>query len=173
MVSLVLLVMMLVLLPFAIRAATRRRSASGGVRWHGIQWERPDEAEALLTKAIAKQRAGDLTGALADYDGALAVKRTATVLNNRGCALLEAGQIDRALADLREAVTIDPQSATAHCSLAEALARKSDHAAALESLERAVAIEPSWRQYAKTAEGFAGLRSSLEGKRWLGGVDEG
>jgi tetratricopeptide (TPR) repeat protein len=168
MVSLVLLVMMLMLLPFAIRAATRRRNANRGLRWHGIQWDRLDEAEALVTKAIAKQKAGDLTGALADYESALAVRRTATALNNRGCALLEVGEIDRALADLREAVAIEPESATAHCSLAEALARKGDLAAALGSLERAVALDPSWRQYAKTAEAFAGLRSSEEGKRWLG-----
>jgi tetratricopeptide (TPR) repeat protein len=166
MISLALLVILLMLLPFAIRAATRR-NANRGLRWHGIQWDRPDEAEALVTKGIAKQRAGDLTGALANYDSALAVRRTATALNNRGCALLEAGEIDRALADLREAVSIEPGSATAYCSLAEALARKGHHAAAVESLERAVAIDPSWRQYAKTAEVFAGLRSSEEGKRWL------
>ena len=57
MVSLALLVILLMLLPFAIRAATRRR-ANRGLRWHGIQWDRPDEAEALVTEAVAKQKAG-------------------------------------------------------------------------------------------------------------------
>jgi tetratricopeptide (TPR) repeat protein len=167
MISLGLLVVMLMLLPFAIRAATKRRDERRGLRWRGIQWEPPDEADALVTSAVAKQKAGDLTGALADYDRALARKRTALVLNNRGCALLAAGENERALADLREAVTLEPQRATAHCSLAEALARTGDQAGALDSLKRAAAIDPSWRAYARTADTFAALRDSAEGKRWV------
>jgi Flp pilus assembly protein TadD len=89
------------------------------------------------------------------------------VLNNRGCAFLEAGQFDRALSDLHEAVTLEPESATAHCSLAEALARAGNPSAALESLKRAVALDPSWRTYAKTADAFAGLRDSEEVRRWV------
>jgi tetratricopeptide (TPR) repeat protein len=170
MVALGLLVVLFLLLPFAIRASTRKRDGGQGLRWHGIRWQRDEgnEADAALTRAVAKQRAGDLPGALAEYDGVLALKRTAKALNNRGCALLEAGEIERALADLREAVSIDPADATAHCSLAEALARTGDHAAAVESLSRAVALDPSWRDYAKTADALRGLRDSEEGKRWLG-----
>jgi tetratricopeptide (TPR) repeat protein len=171
MVSLGFLVVLLLLLPFAIRTATKRRDPRRGVRWRGIDWEQPDEdeTEALVARAVAKQKAGDLTGAIRDYDQALARKRTAIVLNNRGCALLAAGQLDRALSDLREAVALAPESATAHCSLAEALASTGDQTAALESLKRAAALDPSWRTYAKTAEAFAGLRGSEEGKRWVEG----
>jgi tetratricopeptide (TPR) repeat protein len=167
MVSLAFLVVLLLLLPFAIRTATKKRNSGRGLRWRGIDWERPDEMEVLVTQAIAKQKAGDLTGALMEYDRAIALKRTAMALNNRGCALLEAGQADRALADLHEAVALAPENATMHCSLAEVLARTGDVAAALESLKRAAALDPTWRAYARTAEAFAELRDSEEGRRWI------
>lgn len=160
---------LLLLLPFAIRTATKKRDPKRGLRWRGIDWERPDETEAFVAQAIAKQRAGDLAGALTEYDRAIALKRTAMALNNRGCALLEARQFDRALEDLREAIALEPESATMHCSLAEALARTGDGPAALVSLKRAVALDPSWRKYAETADAFAGLRNSEEGRRWIFG----
>jgi tetratricopeptide (TPR) repeat protein len=169
MVSLALLAVMILLLPFAIRASTKRRDPKRGLRWQGIQWAPPDEAEAAVARGVKKQKDGDLPGALAEYDQALALKRTALALNNRGCALLEAGEIERALADLREAVAMDPERATAHCSLAEALARAGDHPAALESLKRAAELDPSWRTYARTADAFAGVRSTEAGRRWVEG----
>jgi tetratricopeptide (TPR) repeat protein len=171
MISLALLAIMLLLLPFAIRATTRKRDPRRGLRWQGIRWAAPDEAEAALSRGVAKQKSGDLSGALAEYDRALALRRTATALNNRGCALLEAGDIERALTDLREAVAIDPESATAHCSLAEGLARAGEHSAALESLKRAAALDASWRAYARTADVFAGVRSTEEGGRWVEGSE--
>jgi tetratricopeptide (TPR) repeat protein len=169
MISLALLAVMLLLLPFAIRATTKKRDPSRGLRWRRIRWAGPDEADAALSQGVAKQKSGDLTGAIVDYDRALALRRTATALNNRGCALLEAGDVERALADLHEAVAMDPASATAQCSLAEGLAQAGDHAAALESLKRAAALDASWRTYAKTADVFAGLRSTEEGGRWVAG----
>jgi tetratricopeptide (TPR) repeat protein len=169
MISLALLAVMLLLLPFAIRATTKKRDPSRGLRWQGIRWAAPDEAEAMLRQGIAKQKSGDLSGALVEYNRALALRRTATALNNRGCALLEAGEIEQALTDLREAIALDPDSATAHCSLAEGLARAGDHSAALASLKRAAALDPSWRAYARTADIFADLRATEEGGRWVDG----
>ncbi len=169
MVSIGFLVLMLLLLPFAIRTATKKRDSRRGLRWRGIDWERPDETDERVMRAVSKQKAGDLAGAIAEYDRALALKRTAMVLNNRGCALLEAGHADRALSDLREAVALAPESATAHCSLAEALARTGDSAAALASLKRAAVLDPAWRTYARTADAFSRLRDSEDGRRWLAG----
>src|SRR5580700_16769 len=104
MLTLALLTLILLLIPFAIRATTRR-DASRGLRWHGIRWEAAVGVDAILASALAKQKSGDVAGALAEYDRALALKRTAIVLNNRACALLAAGEVARAVVDLREAVT--------------------------------------------------------------------
>jgi len=169
MVGLVLLAVVVLLLPFGIRAATKKRDPNRGLRWHGIRWEGAAGADAIVESALAKQKTGDLAGALAEYDRALALQRTALVLNNRGCALLASGEVVGAVSDLREAVTLEPESATAHCSLAEALSRAGEQAAALESLKKAATIDPSWRTYARTAEAFAALREDAEGGRWIAG----
>jgi len=150
--------------------ASRRNGGTRGLRWHGIRWERPeesDELDAIVAEAHSKHRSGDLGGALRDYGRALALKRSALVLNNRGCALLESGEVERAIADLEEAVALEPESATAHCSLAEAYARAGDDAKALASLRTAAGLDPRWREHAKTAAPFERLRSSPEGAKWL------
>jgi tetratricopeptide (TPR) repeat protein len=177
MVGLVLLAILLLTLPFAIRAATKPRDRGRGLRWQGIKWTSPDSAapaaadtgEDGVARALARQRAGDLDGALAEYDRALALGRTSLVLNNRGCALLEDGQPERALDDLREAVALDPENATAQCSLAEAQARTGNLSAALQSLRRAVALDASWLEYARSAEGFSALRGFDPAREWLAG----
>jgi len=154
MVGLVLLAILLLTLPFAIRAATKPRDRGRGLRWQGIKWTSPDSAapaaadtgEDGVARALARQRAGDLDGALAEYDRALALGRTSLVLNNRGCALLEDGQPERALDDLRGNLS-----------------------AALQSLRRAVALDASWLEYARSAEGFSALRGFDPAREWLAG----
>ncbi len=36
-----------------------------GLRWRGIDWERPDETDERVMRAVSKQKAGDLAGAIA------------------------------------------------------------------------------------------------------------
>lgn len=155
------LVLLLLLLPFGVRAVTRSRSRE---KFTGIKWPEPDYA----TRAVDRQRAGDLAGALADYDKALEKERTAEVLNNRGCALLEAGEVDRATADLTEAVTLEPGNATAQCSLAEALVRGGKLDEATAALAKAIEVDPKWKDFAREAAAFAPLRDTEAGKALLG-----
>ncbi len=163
---LVVVILAALAMPLLIRWSTRKPRGGEGLRWHAIKWQKPD-ADGLVERALAKQARGDLEGALADYDRALALGRSVLVLNNRGCALLESGQVARAIEDLKEAVLLAPADATSQCSLAEAYARAGDNALALESLKKAVALDPEWREYARTAPGFAGFRDSKEGSEWL------
>jgi Tfp pilus assembly protein PilF len=170
MVGLAILIAALFLVPFTLRVTTRsmsRRAAERRLRWHGIRWQQPDEIDALVSRALAKQRGGDVAGAIADYDLALAQQRSALVLNNRGCALLQAGEVAKAILDLKEATALDPTSATAHCSLAEAYARAGDDGAALESLRVAVGLDPHWREHARTAAEFERWRGTPEGSAWM------
>jgi Flp pilus assembly protein TadD len=170
MVALAILIAALFMIPLTLWLTTKAGRRGGGtrrLRWHGIQWEPEDGFDALLARALARQRAGDVRGALVDYDSALLHQRSALILNNRGCALLQSGDVARAIDDLREAVSLEPDSATAHCSLAEAYARAGDDAAALESLRTAAALDPRWRAHARTAAEFERLRQSAEGAKWL------
>jgi tetratricopeptide (TPR) repeat protein len=172
MIGLAILIAALFMIPLTLRltakATGRKGETTRRLRWHGIQWDASADHDALVAQALAKQKSGDVLGALADYDLALLQKRTALVLNNRGCALLQSGEIERAITDLRAAVALEPDSATAHCSLAEAYARAGHDAAALESLKTAAALDPRWRAHARTAEEFARLRATPEGAKWLG-----
>jgi tetratricopeptide (TPR) repeat protein len=181
MIGLAILIAAMFMIPLTLRLtskATRRRAGQRALRWRGIQWDKPadpatagpspsPEIDDVVARALAKQRAGDVAGALADYDQALLQKRTALVLNNRGCALLESGEVARAITDLREAVSLEPDNATAHCSLAEAYARSGEDIAALESLRTAARLDPRWREHARTAREFERLRDSPDGRKWL------
>jgi len=172
MIGLAILIAALFMIPLTLRLSarsTRRRDGTRRLRWRGIQWERADDFDALIERGLAQQRSGDLQGALADYDRALLQKRSALVLNNRGCALLESGETARAITDLREAIALEPDSATAHCSLAEAYARAGEQTLALASLRKAAELDPQWRDHARTAEGFARLREWPEAASWLAG----
>jgi tetratricopeptide (TPR) repeat protein len=59
-------------------------------------------------------------------------------VNLLGYRLLQAGKIEDAIAALRRNVELYPDSPNVHDSLGEALERKGDLAAALESYERAI-----------------------------------
>jgi tetratricopeptide (TPR) repeat protein len=169
-IGLAILIAAMFMIPLTLRLsakATRRGDGTRRLRWHGIQWAPAAEVDALVTQALAKQNAGDVKGAIEDYDRALERGRSSLVLNNRGCALLQAGEVDRAIADLQEAIALEPTSATAHCSLAEAYARAGKDESALESLRKAAALDPKWKEHARTAKEFERLRGSPEAAAWL------
>jgi protein O-GlcNAc transferase len=56
--------------------------------------------------------------------------------------LVSQGKIDQGILQLREVLRIDPEDANAHANLGVALARKGDYAAAKESLERSLQLNP-------------------------------
>ncbi len=106
-----------------------------------------------------------LDDALADYDRAIAIAGpTSEALNNRGCLQRDRGDLDRAIADIEEALRLAPPGATEHAtanvSLAEVLAERGEWDAALASLQRAIAENAIWREYARTNPAFASLRAA-------------
>jgi tetratricopeptide (TPR) repeat protein len=121
----------------------------------------PRLADALLARAVARQRLGRFDDALADYDHAMRLLGpTCEALNNRGCLHRDRGDLDRALADIEEAIRLAPDYAIGHVSLAEVLAQRGDWDAALAALERGIALDPTWSTHARTADALASLRAA-------------
>jgi len=67
----------------------------------------------------------------------------AAALHNEAVELARAGDLARALPLFRNAVEVDPGSATGHCSLGLALAGRGDLRGAILSWERCVELDPS------------------------------
>lgn len=121
----------------------------------------PNMTDALLARAVARQRLGRLDDALADYDRAIAIGGpSGEALNNRGCLHRERGELDRAISDLNEAIEVAPDFAVAHVSLAEALAERRDWDAALAALKRGIERDATWREHARTSAALAALREA-------------
>ena len=76
--------------------------------------------------------------------------------NNLGSALLERGQVDEAIAHLREAIKADPAYATAHSNLGAALVKKGQAEEAIGCLREALRLNP------KLAEAHCNLGVALD-----------
>jgi tetratricopeptide (TPR) repeat protein len=68
--------------------------------------------------------------------------KEAALAYNRGVKLFEEAAFDKAESEVRSALEQDPSLAAAHVLLARLAARKGDHAAAAESYERAIDLDP-------------------------------
>ncbi len=103
---------------------------------------------ALLVSAAAgaapQSRPGGTGDANAHYD--------------RGNALYEKGDLEGAIAELREAIRLKPDDAKAHYSLGVALRAKGDLDAAIPELREAIRLKPDF------AEAHYNLGFALEGK---------
>jgi tetratricopeptide (TPR) repeat protein len=109
-------------------------------------------------RALARHLRGDIQGALADLDQAIARfdrhatglyefyvhnPRLAVAHNQRGAILLARGEIIRALADFDRAVRIPPRFAEAYGNRSTARQAAGDLDSALADADRALALDPS------------------------------
>lgn len=99
-------------------------------------------AEALAHRGDAKRLSGEATGALRDYDAALAADAESTpALVGRSAVLFASGQIDTAAPLLERAVTRD-RSGQAHLLLGRIALLRGDTAGAIGHLDTAIAQDP-------------------------------
>ena len=98
--------------------------------------------------------------------------RISEALNNRAWAYLDRGDLTRALADLEEAMRLDPSAAGPHLNLGVVHYRQGDRARALADFNEAIRLSPEYAQaYANrgytyevlggTARALADYRHSL------------
>lgn len=95
-------------------------------------------ASAFLNRAYAKRNAGDITGALRDFEAALALRTSAPGLIGRGQILLESGQLDAAQPLLEQAAG-DDETGQAELLLGRIALLQSDYAAAVTRFDAALA----------------------------------
>ncbi len=128
------------------RAQKESRSGNAGAALRtmtGVLALAPDNAEALRWMGIAAQNCEDHAGAADCFRRALTALSGDPELHvGLGVALYRLGQEDEAVANLRRACELAPDSVSAWYNLAEALKPQLQAEAAIEALQRALAIDP-------------------------------
>jgi predicted O-linked N-acetylglucosamine transferase (SPINDLY family) len=105
------------------------------------------EIAPLLLQAVARHRAGDLTGAVAGYRAYLAGHpQHASTWSNLGLALRLLGDTAGAVEACRRAIALDGGNANAHNNLGLALAAAYRIPEAIEAYRRALAIAPRFHE---------------------------
>jgi len=103
----------------------------------------PRTAAEWVMRGELRLDGGDLEGAAADFDHAIAADPgTAAAWGDRGVARARQGRLAEALADFDRALAIDPSLFTTRANRAKVLCDLGRHDEAIEECGRAIAIEP-------------------------------
>ncbi len=104
----------------------------------------PDAFRWRYRSGVAREACGDLEGARADFEAALALDASTAPPHWRlGMLLLELGRLDDARDAFRRALRRDERDPAGWAGLARCAMQADDATAALESLERALALQPA------------------------------
>ena len=87
--------------------------------------QKSQKATDYYNSGLRKQESGDLDGALADYDKALALEpRLADAYNNRANIKLQKGDPDGAIGDYSKAIELKPRSVETYFNRGVCVCRK-------------------------------------------------
>jgi tetratricopeptide (TPR) repeat protein len=103
----------------------------------------PDQT---LARALQLHQAGDLEGAVREYEAFLALRpERADIRSNLGAALARLGRYEQAIPHYRRAIKLDSRNAAIRFNLAVALYKNDQIAAAADELAQTVALQPDNR----------------------------
>jgi Flp pilus assembly protein TadD len=108
----------------------------------------PKHWKAHNNLALAAIDLGELETAEAHYRDSLAIKPQPAIYNDLGFVLERQGLVDEAMRAYREAIRLDPESASAHYNLGSSLARSGNFAEAERHLRAALKKKPEARTHA-------------------------
>jgi tetratricopeptide (TPR) repeat protein len=138
---------------------------------HGIakgnEKESPASAgtvEDFFNRAGAKKAAGDLDGAIADYDRAIQLDpKDAAIYNNRGLAKQAKGDFNAAIADFNRGIELNPKDAVAYSNRGNTKRDKGDLDGAILDYNHSIRVNPKYA-YAYYDRGLAKKqKSDLDG----------
>lgn len=112
-------------------------------------------AKEYFDRALERQKAGDLAGAIVDYTQALALDpKNAQAYNNRGEARRHRGDVAGAIADFTRALELDPKHANTYYNRGLARKQQGDLEGAIADYTKALELNPKFAQ-ACNNRGFA------------------
>jgi len=129
-----------------------------------VRRARPREAGDYLARGLDRHLKGDLAGAIADYERAIAGypdrQSRAMAYLTRGSAHRDRGDLAAAIADYDQAIACHPGQAAAHLNRAMAYeeAGEGELAMADYRIVRELSADPGWRRQA--AEGLRRLEGA-------------
>ncbi|MFO0951671.1 MAG: serine/threonine-protein kinase [Isosphaeraceae bacterium] len=121
--------------------------------------DRPVDPAALETRAAAYLKAGEPERALADLDRAVAAGPTGARFLARGRVHFQRRDFDRALADFREAIRLDPADPAAHAAAGRVYWSRWELGRARSEYDEAIRLDP------RSAEARLGRGQTLIGLR--------
>ena len=103
----------------------------------------PNYFRAILNRATAYSKVGDLTQALQDFSAAATQRpHDPALLFNRGLAYFDAGKYEAAIDDFSHAIAVQPQNARLYVERARAFAKYGYPAEAYDDLTQAITLNP-------------------------------
>jgi tetratricopeptide (TPR) repeat protein len=123
-------------------------------------------AEDFSRRGVAKEKKGDLVGAIADYSKAIDLDPKDTIAYfNRGGAKQMKGDLDGAIADYSKAIDLNPKYAIAYSNRGVAKKTKGDLDGAIADFTKAIDLDP------KDPDIYQNRGNAKVAKRDLAGAD--
>lgn len=115
------------------------------------QDKEPETAGEYVQRGVVRSKKGDLDGAIADYDKAIALRPDyAYAYNNRGNSYGKKGDDDAAIADFTKAISLVPKFAAAYANRGLAELSKGMDREAEQDFRKALEISGSLKSMIET-----------------------
>jgi tetratricopeptide (TPR) repeat protein len=110
-----------------------------------VQGQTPTNADYYLDRGSARQRKGDLDGAISDYTKAIEIdSRYADAYDSRADARRAKGDLDGAIADSTKAIEIDPRLVDNYITRGLARRAKGDFDGAIADYTKCIMTDPGY-----------------------------